>query len=135
MRTAGRELTVLVVDDEHAICRALSMAFGHAGCHALTAESGEAALALLAQQHVDALVLDLRIPDMRGDALLHLAAAMQPHLRHQTLFVTGDWDPRALALIGACGAPLVRKPFQLVDVIESVFALVPGEGEGVGRRA
>ncbi len=133
MRTPGRQLTVLVVDDEHAICRALSLAFTHAGCNALSAESGEAALALLAQQRVDALVLDLRIPDMRGDALLHLAAAMQPHLRHQTLFVTGDWDLRALALIGACGAPLVKKPFQLVDVIESVFALVPAEGEDARR--
>ena len=133
MKTAGRRLTVLVVDDETSICRALSIAFQRAGCDALSAESGEAALTLLSARRVDALVLDLRIPDMRGDALLHLAAALQPHLRQQTLFITGDVTERALTLIGACGAPYVRKPFQLVDVIETVFALVPMEGEG--RRA
>ena len=122
---AGERIRVLVVDDEPSICRALAIALQRAGCEAVTAESGDAALAILRAQHVDALVLDLRIPDMRGDAIFHLAAALQPHLRRQTMFVTGDVTDRADVLIRACGVPYVRKPFTLADITETVRALVP----------
>ena len=122
---AGERIRVLVVDDEPSICRALAIALQRAGCEAVTAESGDAALTVLRAQHVDALVLDLRIPDMRGDAIFHLAAALQPHLRRQTMFVTGDVTDRADVLIRACGVPYVRKPFTLADITETVRALVP----------
>ena len=71
-------------------------------------------------EHVDVLVVDLRIPDMRGDALFELAAAMQPHLRTRTLFTTGDITERAQELIEACNCPLLRKPFDLKDLIDWV---------------
>jgi two-component system cell cycle response regulator CpdR len=132
--SAGQRPRVLVVDDEHSICRALAIALERAGCSVATAESGDAALAVLHAERVDVLVLDLRIPDMRGDAVFHLATALQPQLRRQTMFITGDITERAPALIGACGAPFVRKPFRLADVLETVFALLPEE-QGVGRRA
>ncbi len=132
---AGERIRVLVVDDEPAICRALAIALGRVGCEAVTAESGDAALALLRTQHVDALVLDLRIPDMRGDALFHLAAALQPHLRRQTMFVTGDVTDRAEILIRACGVPWVRKPFTLSDVTDAVRAMVPAGDEQVRSKA
>ena len=123
--TAAPPIRVLVVDDEPSICRALAIALRRAGCEPITAESADAALGILRTQHVDALVLDLRIPDMRGDAVFHLATALQPHLRRQTMFVTGDVTERADTLIRACGAPYVRKPFALADITDTVQALVP----------
>lgn len=123
--TVPAPIRVLVVDDEPSICRALAIALRRAGCEPITAESADAALAILRAQHVDALVLDLRIPDMRGDAVFHLATAIQPHLKRQTMFVTGDVTERADTLIRACGAPYVRKPFTLSDVTDTVHALVP----------
>ena len=131
---AGARIRVLVVDDEPAICRALAIALQRAGCEAVTAGSGEAALAVLRAQHVDALVLDLRIPDMRGDALFHLAAALQPHLRRQSMFVTGDVTDRAETLIRACGVPWVRKPFILGDITDTVRAMA-ARVEGDQRRS
>jgi DNA-binding response OmpR family regulator len=125
-----RRIRVLVVDDEPAICRALAIALQRAGCEAVTATSGDAALVVLHAGHVDALVLDLRIPDVRGDALFHLATALQPHLRRQAMFVTGDVTERAEVLIRACGVPYVRKPFVLADITDTVRALVPAAREG-----
>jgi DNA-binding NtrC family response regulator len=116
---------VLVVDDEPSICRALALALRRAGYEALTAQSGDGALAQLKAGHVDVLLLDFRIPDLRGDALFELAASMQPHLRRRTLFMTGDITERAQQLIEACGCPLVRKPFDLTDVIGAIAALLP----------
>jgi DNA-binding response OmpR family regulator len=116
---------VLVVDDEPAICKALTMALGRAGFDALAAQTGESALAILRSERVDVLVLDLRIPDTRGDVIFELAAAIQPHLRTQTLFLTGDISERALRLIAACKCPSLRKPFELRELTDAVAALAP----------
>ena len=129
-------IRVLVVDDEPAICRALSIALQRSGYEVLFAESGDAALALLRKEHVDMLVIDLRIPDTRGDVVFELAAAIQPHLRTQTLFMTGDISERAHKLILSCKCPSVRKPFELRELIEAVEAIAPKRGEGwQGRTA
>lgn len=122
---------VLVVDDEPAICRALSIALTRAGYDVLTAQSGDAALSMLATERVDVMVIDLRIPDTRGDVVFELAAATHPHLRHQTLFMTGDISEKAHKLILSCKCPSVRKPFELRELIAAVGALVPQRNRDV----
>lgn len=116
---------VLLVDDEPAICKALALALTRAGFRCTTALSGETAMSVVRSDHVDVLVLDLRIPDMRGDTLFELAAAIQPQLRTRTLFTTGDITERAQELIEACRCPLLRKPFDLKDLIEWVRGVQP----------
>jgi DNA-binding NtrC family response regulator len=116
---------VLLVDDEPAICKALAIALTRAGFRVSTALSGEAAMAVIRAEPVDVLVVDLRIPDMRGDAFFELASAMQPHLRSRTLFTTGDITERAQELIEACRCPLLRKPFDLKDLIDWVRGVQP----------
>lgn len=111
---------VLVVDDERAICRALSTALRLSHFEVLTAETGDAALAIVASESIDVMVIDLRIPDMRGDVVFELAAASQPHLRDTTLFMTGDISERAHRLILSCRCPLIRKPFELKDFTRGV---------------
>jgi DNA-binding response OmpR family regulator len=121
---------VLVVDDEPAICKALAIALDRAGYQPLTAQSGDSALALLATGHVDVLLLDLRIPDTRGDVVFELAAATHPHLRRQTLFMTGDLSERAQKLIASCKCPMLPKPFELKEMIAAVEALLPRRERG-----
>jgi DNA-binding NtrC family response regulator len=117
--------TVLIVDDEPSITRALAIACKRAGYDVLATTSGEQAQSYLATQVVDAMIVDLRMPDLRGDVLFHLATARQPHLKRQTLFTTGDVSPRAQELIAACGCPFLRKPFELSDVLQTLRALLP----------
>lgn len=121
----ARRVRVLVVDDEPSICKALTIALHRAGYDAIFALSGEEAMTRLRAEHVDVLVVDLRMPDMRGDVLFELAVAVQPQLRAQSLFITGDITDRAMRLIGACRCPMVRKPFDLRDVFDAVAALAP----------
>ncbi len=116
---------VLVVDDEPAICKALTIALQRAGYDTLSAQSGDSALALLANEHVDVLLIDLRIPDTRGDVVFELAAATHPHLRHQTLFMTGDISERAARLVTSCKCPMIKKPFELREMLSAVDGLVP----------
>jgi DNA-binding NtrC family response regulator len=116
---------VLIVDDEPAISKALATALTRAGFRVSTALSGETAMSIVRNQQVEVLVTDLRIGDMRGDALFELAAATQPHLRTRTLFTTGDITERAQELIAACGCPLLRKPFDLKELIDWVRGVQP----------
>jgi DNA-binding NtrC family response regulator len=119
------QLRVLIIDDEPSICKALSMALTRTGYDAIAAQSGEAALAVIREEHIDVMLVDFRIPDMRGDVIFELAAAIQPHLRHQTLFMTGDITERAHQLIAACKCHFLRKPFDLSDMWDSIAAIAP----------
>ena len=122
---ADERVRVLIVDDEPAICKALTTALERAGYAAVAAQSGDAALARLAAESFDVLLLDLRIPDTRGDVLFELAAATHPQLRDQTVFMTGDLSERAHKLIASCRCPMLRKPFELREMIAAVTALAP----------
>ena len=131
----AERVRVLVVDDEPAICNVLKVALERAGYDAIAAQSGDSALTVLTLEHVDVLLLDLRIPDTRGDVVFELAAATHPHLRTRTLFMTGDISDRALRLIESCKCPVIRKPFALRELIAQVGALVPTPERGAEGRS
>ena len=57
---------VLIVDDEKNIRRTFGMVLGGEGFAVSTAESGEEALALVKDQKVDLVVLDVRLPGIDG---------------------------------------------------------------------
>jgi two-component system KDP operon response regulator KdpE len=61
---------VLVVDDEPALVRALSINLRAAGWDVSVATTGAAALAAAADAHPDVVVLDLGLPDMDGTEVL-----------------------------------------------------------------
>ena len=121
-------MRVLVVDDEPTICKALTIALIREGYEVLTASGGEAAHAVLAEQRVDVMIVDLRMPDLRGDVVYHLASALQPWLGARTVFTTGDISERAEEILRACGCRLLRKPFTLAEALDAVSAVAPQEG-------
>jgi DNA-binding NtrC family response regulator len=118
-------LRALVVDDEPSICRLLAQALSDLGYDTVTAQSGESALAIIREERVDILLLDFRIPDMRGDIIFELAAATKPHLAYQTLFMTGDIMESSKALIRACKCNYLQKPFALDVLTDALAAIAP----------
>ena len=116
---------VLVVDDEPSICAALTIALRRAGYEGIAAGGRDEAESILRSRHVDALVLDLRMPDGRGDELFHMAYGLQGHLERATVFITGDVTEKAVQLVAACRCPLVLKPFDLTQVLAEVARMLP----------
>ncbi len=106
----GHQARVLVVDDEPTICTALSRLLALDGFDVLTAQSGARAEEVLRAERVDVLVLDLRMPDQRGDVIYHVATSLQPHLTNRTVFFTGDITTRADEIIAECRCEIIRKP-------------------------
>jgi DNA-binding NtrC family response regulator len=120
------QVRVLVVDDEEAIGRALQLLLTRAGYAVDVVRTGAAAEALLASRHIDCLVLDYRIPDVRGDELYVYAASAQPHLRGRAIFMTGDITERVHATLDETGCTRMEKPFDVHAMLEAVRSLTVG---------
>ena len=123
--------TLLIVDDEPSICKVLSMWFAPR-YNVIVAQSGEAALAVIRNEHVDVMLIDLRIPDIRGDVIFVVATGYQPHLRGGSLFYTGDITERAIELIDACGCKYLPKPSDLSIMEAAIAALTPRLQDAAG---
>ena len=88
---AAKRPTVLLVDDEPAILRALARELSDVADVTSTGNVTDA-LALVAGQRFDIVVADLRLPDRWGDELLAHVAARSPSTRR--LLLTADQDPQ-----------------------------------------
>lgn len=85
--------TLLLVDDEENILKALVRLFRRLGHEILTASSGTEALALLQERPVSLIVSDHRMPGMSGAELLAAAARIRPEALR--IMLTGYADIRA----------------------------------------
>ena len=75
---------ILIVDDNAVMSEALSEAARDLGHKVCVAPSGAAALALLDDQAVDAVLLDLRMPGMDGLEVLRRIAHDRVRLRSRS---------------------------------------------------
>jgi CheY-like chemotaxis protein len=114
--------TVLLVDDEVAVRRALRKIFEQGGLIVREADSGRAALEAIASDgEIDAVVSDFLMPEINGldfyDALVDTA----PHLRNRVVFLTGAArDPRVHHPLEQRGVPLINKLEDLQIVLDAV---------------
>jgi DNA-binding response OmpR family regulator len=69
---------ILVVDDEAPIRLTMSELLRRRGYEVMTAENGEAALALIHQRPFDLLLLDLKMPGLSGIDVAKRARELQP---------------------------------------------------------
>jgi DNA-binding NtrC family response regulator len=126
MTDESHQLRVLVVDDEEAIGRALRLLLTRAGYVVDVVRTGAAAEVLLAERHFDCLVLDYRIPDVRGDELYLYAVGAQPHLRGRAVFMTGDITERVHATLDETGCDRMEKPFDVHAMLDAIGRITAG---------
>jgi CheY-like chemotaxis protein len=120
---------VLVVDDDLGLREMISTALGMRGADVVAVGSAEAALT---QQGPFAVVIvDLLLPDMRGDALL--ARLRHAGIAEIGILVTGTELPAHPATDGTPDV-LLRKPFELEELFEGLAAALSGE-RSAGRRS
>jgi DNA-binding response OmpR family regulator len=122
---------LLLVEDEATISVALGRLLDRWGFDTLAARTAEEAQALLRGVEVDLVVIDFRLPDLRGDEFLQWLAQNYPELAKRSLFITGDFGEQALVAIEATGRPYLLKPFELGIFVHELRSLLdPLQGPG-----
>jgi CheY-like chemotaxis protein len=93
------------------------------GYEVAEAESGAVALELLGTARFDAIVSDLRMPEMDGIALWNAVRKQYPALAGRMVFVTGDTLSAAAAdFMRSTGCACVEKPFAPAELLRQVQA-------------
>ena len=124
MRSAvkGRDLTLLLVDDETDILNSLKRLFHRSGYRVLTATSGAAALELLAQNDVQVIVSDQRMPQMSGSEFLSRAKELYPDTVRMVLSDCSDLADLTNAINRGAVSRFLVKPWDDDDLREQVHA-------------
>lgn len=111
--------TLLIVDDDASMRRTLAGLFEAHGYRCLTSEDAEAALERLQAETVDVVLTDLRMPGMKGDALLREVRGTFPEVPVIALTAFGSVDD-AMRLARAGAADYIEKPPRMRPLLEAV---------------
>jgi CheY-like chemotaxis protein len=118
-------LRLLVVDDESDLRLSLGLALRLEGHEVLEADTGHAALQQVSDHLLDAVLLDLRLPDLDGWEVIERLRELGHFPRLPVVVGSADADPaaRRRALDLGCAGYLV-KPFEPATLL-SVLADPP----------
>lgn len=121
---------ILVVDDDAMNRKLAEVMLNKEDYEVLTADSGPAALEILAGEQVDLVLLDIRMPGMDGIETLR-RIRMSPEGNHaKVLFLSACEDSEEpKGADGLCALGCIKKPFLPKDLLAAVDAAVR-QGEG-----
>lgn len=124
---------LLAVDDETQILTALVRGFSRVGHEVICARSGEDALASAAAASPDAILLDMRLPDLDG---IEVVRRLRTWSQVPVLLLSGVGTERArVAALDAGADDFVDKPFSMEELrarVEAALRRANGRGAGGG---
>lgn len=116
-------IRILVVDDDQMNLMRAKMILSKGGYEVVTAESGEAALELVAAEDMDLLLLDIEMPEMSGIEMLEGLRATDKGQLLPVLFMTGTYEEEQQEQGKRLGVlDCVKKPFLPAALLEQVEA-------------
>ena len=114
---------VLLVDDEPVLRRVMRRALERAGIEVLEAANGHEALELIRHHYVDAVVSDVRMPQLGGLQLLERLLGHDPDL--PVVLVSGSTEVETRSDALAIGAfDYLQKPLELVALQTAVLRAI-----------
>jgi PAS domain S-box-containing protein len=125
---------ILVVDDEPSIRALIMRALPAMGYESVSAESGEQALAIVADRPVQAVLCDHQMAGMSGVAVYDAVIAARPDLRGRFVMMSGDvQNPDLAAFTASHDIKVLSKPFQLDDLRDIAAAVTGAAASGQSR--
>jgi DNA-binding response OmpR family regulator len=124
-----KRIQILVVDDEEMVRRSMKMLLEHDGHEVCLADSGEAALEILAQRKFELVITDFSMPGMHGDQLVVRIRQLIPN---QPIIMASAFVEEYKIFGEASGQvdALLLKPFGMKELraaIEQVLIQAPPE--------
>ena len=110
--------TVLVVDDEPSILRAVTAALQARNYAVLTATTGEAAIDLVASRHPEVVVLDLGLPDVDG---VDVCARLRDFSDVPIVVLSAEGsEARKVRALDVGADDYVTKPFSMPELLARI---------------
>ena len=120
-------MAILHVEDQAVIREVVSRALEVHGFDVTSVEGvGTAKRVLEERSDIAGVLLDVRLRDGSGLELYEWIAAHYPALAGRVAFLTGSADTEAFEPLVAVGCQIIRKPFEIVELVRVV-----AEWEGV----
>ena len=117
--------TVLIIDDEPLILLVAGMTLEHAGFQILSALDGPAGIELFRQQGdaVDAVLLDISLPVMSGEAVLDSLQQIRPDV---PVLISSGFHPADVAdrLGERRYADMIQKPYRPAELVAKINAVL-----------
>jgi len=126
-----RVRTVLVVDDEFGVAEMLDAILTDEGYRVITATNGRQALARIAEQRPDLMLLDYMMPILDGVAVLRALSA-DPTASGLPVVVMSALPEEAIAIEIKHYAAFLRKPFRIKTVLAVIQSALPATGGALG---
>ena len=112
---------ILVVDDDPMMTQLVTDMLSLDGYRVETVPNGVAALEKVQVRPYDLILTDLHMPELDGAALYRELTRRQAHPPRRIIFLTGTaGESEAHRLVQETGLPVLRKPFNFVDLLELV---------------
>jgi two-component system response regulator AtoC len=111
--------SILVVDDDAPMRRTLQELLSAHGFHTLASAGAEDAIEILQSEPVDLVITDLRMPGMKGDALLREVRRTFPEIPVIAVTAFGSVQD-AVELTRAGAVDYLEKPFQTRALLDAV---------------
>lgn len=129
--TKQKRRVILLVEDDRAVRRVVHLALDRSGFDVVEVDTGTRAVATLEQGGIDAVVLDLGLPDARAPDVL---AWLHAHDEKPPWLVISAVDRAdAVRIDGAISGRFVAKPFDPWKLLERITALTDTDEEGATR--
>lgn len=116
-------VTVLAVDDQPANLRLLDAVLSPRGYRVLRAESGAAALTLLATEDVDLVLSDIVMPEMDGYELCRRIRSTPATEFLPVVMITASGSEQRLAALESGADDFITKPFDQSELMARVTSL------------
>jgi CheY-like chemotaxis protein/anti-sigma regulatory factor (Ser/Thr protein kinase) len=126
---------VLIVDDEVSVNRMLERALANAGYQVECALSGKEGLRKLQSADYDVILVDLQMPDVKGEVLLEEAARLPGKMRPASIIISGKAHVGELADYQGLGVEaIIKKPFSLETLFTCIYNAYTAKRERKPRK-
>ena len=124
-QAATRKKRVLIVDDDLELTLIYQQLLETYDYEVSTASDGVLALKAVLYQDVDAVLCDLRMPELEGDLFYNAVERAKPDLCRRFIFMTGAADdPKYQAFLNQVKSPILHKPVPPAKLVEELRKLL-----------
>jgi len=120
----AKKKQVLIVEDEVDLALSYKELLEQHGFSVSTAPNGVLALKQILNKEVDAVICDLKLPQLEGDMFYVTVERLKPHLCDRFIFITGmAQNPKFQPFIDRMASRMLLKPVSTEKLLETLNAL------------